>query len=330
MYIVPIFIPHAGCTHECTFCNQRLISGQQQFNIVSVKAQLIEFIEHLPLDKPKQVALYGGSFTAISIGVQEEILAYISSVSSMYNIVSLRVSTRPDCIAADNLELLSSYNVQVVELGVQSLDDNILALARRGHSANVVSPAVQLLKQHGFQVGIQLMVGMQGQSFECIQDTTQQVLAMQPDMIRIYSMMVIQGTEMEKRYLAGEFQPISLQESIEHACYIWENMIKKNIPVIRMGLQAEELLEASIVAGSYHPAFGELVIQAHYRNILVDKLNYLTKQGALVAHIEYPHNMASKIIGMNKANKVYVQEHFPSLKTIWRTNNDIQELLVHV
>lgn len=330
MYIVPIFIPHAGCTHECTFCNQRLISGQQQFNIASVQTQLMEFIERLPLDKPKQVALYGGSFTAISMVIQEEILAYIASVSSMYNIISLRISTRPDCIDANNLELLTKYNVQVVELGVQSLDNNVLALAKRGHTAAVVAPAVQLLKKYDFQVGIQLMVGMQGQSFESIQDTTQQVLAMQPDMVRIYSMMVIQGTELARRYLRGEFQPISLEESVEQACYIWEKMTKQNIPVIRMGLQAEELLENSIIAGSYHPAFGELVIQAHYRSILVERLNDLTKQGSLTVYIEYPHNMASKIIGMNKANKVYVHEHFPALKTIWRTNNSIEDLLVHV
>ena len=330
MYIVPIFIPHAGCTHECTFCNQRLISGQQHFNIASVQTQLMEFMERLPLDKPKQVALYGGSFTAISMVIQEEILAYIASVSSMYNIISLRISTRPDCIDANNLELLTKYNVQVVELGVQSLDNNVLALAKRGHTAAVVAPAVQLLKQHGFQVGIQLMVGMQGQSFESIQDTTQQVLAMQPDMVRIYSMMVIQGTELARRHLRGEFQPINLEESVEQACYIWKKMAKHNIPVIRMGLQAEELLENSIIAGSYHPAFGELVIQAHYRSILVERLNYLTKRGALAVYIEYPHNMASKIIGMNKSNKVYVQEHFPALKTIWRTNNSIEELLVHV
>ena len=205
MYIVPVFVPHAGCIHECTFCNQRLISGQKQFNINSVHRQLISFIERLPAEKPKQVALYGGSFTAIDMAVQREILQYIRSVADQYNIVGLRVSTHPDCINIANLELLAKYNVQVVELGVQSLDDNVLALARRGHSAAVVEPAVRLLQKHGFEVGVQLMVGMQGQSSATIQDTTQQVLALRPDMVRIYSLMVLKDTELAKRYLAGEF-----------------------------------------------------------------------------------------------------------------------------
>lgn len=328
MYIVPVFVPHAGCIHECTFCNQRLISGQQQFNISNVQTQLVSFIERLPSDKPKQVALYGGSFTAIDMGVQREILQYISSVADKYNITSLRISTRPDCINTDNLSMLAQYKVQVVELGVQSLDDSVLALAKRGHSADVVAPAVRLLQEQGFQVGIQLMVGMQGQSLQMVQDTAQQVVKLKPDMVRIYSMMVLKDTELAQRYLSGDFTPLSLEQTVEQAAYIWQTMRASSIKVIRMGLQAEELLTESIIAGSYHPAFGELVVQRHYLEVLQKEIAVLQAQGASMVKISYPQRMASKIIGMKKANKLALQAQFPELKIFWQTDEQVAELSV--
>lgn len=328
MYIVPVFVPHAGCIHECTFCNQRLISGQTQFNISSVQAQLVSFVERLPPDKPKQVALYGGSFTAIDMSVQREILRYVQQVSTEYNITSLRISTRPDCISQDNLQLLAEYNVQVVELGVQSLDDTVLLLARRGHSAAVVAPAVRMLKNAGFAVGIQLMVGMQGQTLETVQATTAQVVALQPDMVRIYSMMVLKDTELEKRYLRGEFVPISLEQSVQQAAYIWQAMREHNIKVIRMGLQAEELLSESIVAGSYHPAFGELVMQHYYLSVMERELSALQTQGAKGAIISYPQQMASKIIGMKKHNKLYLQDKFATMNISWQLDQAVQEVYI--
>lgn len=330
MYIVPVFVPHAGCMHECTFCNQRLISGQQQFNIAAVQGQLLDFIERLPLDTPKQVALYGGSFTAIARDKQQAILEYVQSVAPKYNITSLRVSTRPDCIDLEKLELLSRYNVQVVELGVQSLSDTVLNLVKRGHTASIVPEAVQLLRQQGFKVGIQLMVGMPGQDFAVVRDTAQTVATWRPDMVRIYSLMVLRGTQLEAEYLAGAFQPLSLDESIEQAAYIWEAMRAHKIPVIRMGLQAEELLAENIIAGAYHPAFGELVIQRYYLRLLLEQVTALQAQGGVEICINYPQRMASKIIGMKKYNKLYLKERFPALKLFWQVTENVPELLVQI
>lgn len=328
MYIVPVFVPHAGCIHECTFCNQRLISGQQQFSIREIEKQLISFIERLPADKQKQVALYGGSFTAMDMGVQREILQYVNSLADKYNITSLRVSTRPDCIHTNNLELLAEYNVQVVELGVQSLDDEVLALAKRGHDSRAVAPAVRLLQARGFEVGIQLMVGMQGQSFAVVKQTTAQVVQMQPDIVRIYPMMVLKDTELEQLYLSGAFAPLSLEESVEQVAYIWQAMREHNIKVIRMGLQSEELLMESIVAGAYHPAFGELVIQRYYLGVLVDNVAKLQLAGVSGVCISYPQRMASKIIGMKKYNKQYLQEQFATINFDWQLDELVHD--VHI
>lgn len=315
MYIVPVFVPHAGCPHTCSFCNQRTISGQSHYTTADIQRQLTEFADRLPRALPKQVAFYGGSFTAIAEQQQLELLEYAQAQAEKYNIVSLRVSTRPDCIDERALKLLKDHKVEVIELGVQSLDDAVLTAAQRGHTAAVVAPAAALIKAYGIQLGIQLMVGMPGQSFESVLDTTERVLALQPDLVRIYSLMVLRQTQLEQDYLAGRFVPLSLAESVRWAHHIWSKMQEHGIKVIRMGLQAEEALHGQIVAGEYHPAFGELVLQYHYRLVLERMLSNRAPGNIL---LRYPKCIASQIVGLRQSNKQYLAARYPLLKIKWQ------------
>lgn len=326
MYIIPIFIPHAGCQHECTFCNQKIISGQNGFDIRRVEMQLVTFVKNLPVNSDKQVAFYGGSFTALATSLQIKLLEFIKAQKAVYNISSIRLSTRPDCINWENLMLLKSYGVEIIELGVQSLDNTVLALAKRGHAKEVVPKAVELIKTAGIQVGIQLMVGMQGQNWQSIIKSTIDVLALNPDLARIYSLMVLSGTELEKKYQKSEFKPLKLEETVAQAAYIWQKLQENNIKVIRIGLQAEEVLQENIIAGDYHPAFGELVVQHYYRSLIAAKLDELSLIQKANLYISYPSNLASKIIGMRKANKKYFQDNYPNWQIHWSVDESLLEV----
>ena len=325
MYIIPVFIPHAGCPHACTFCNQRVISGRTEYDMESVRKQIAEFVEHLPTTATKQLAFYGGSFTALDINWQKTLLEYANSLFVKHNIEGIRVSTRPDCINAEIVEMLVAHHVRTVELGVQSLSEEVLALSNRGHGAAVVAPTVRMLKAAGIQVGIQLMVGMQGQTLSDVQDTAEQVVQMQPDMVRIYSLMVLKDTTLEQRFLRGEFVPLDLDTTVQWAYHIWQAMQKAGIEVIRMGLQDEADFKNMIVAGAYHSAFGELVVQYHYRLELVRMIAAVSVDKILVS---YPQRLASKIIGANKSNKKYLAEHFADKRIFWRTDNSLDGLSV--
>lgn len=325
MYIIPIFIPHAGCRHTCTFCNQAAISGTEVAGMDFVRAQFEDFIKHLPEKEDKEIAFYGGSFTALEEDFQINLLKYAQSNFDKYKIKSVRISTRPDCIDERTLRILKSYSVTTIELGVQSLDNLVLELTQRGHDKSVVEPSVKLIKSFGIKVGIQLMIGMPGQTIESVNNTANDVVAMRPDLVRIYSLMVIKNTVLEKSFINGDFIPLELQTSVEWAYCIWDKMQQANIPVVRMGLQDTDSLKEQIVAGAYHPAFGELVVQYHYKLELESKIEQIKEREI---SIKYPPNLASKIIGERKKNKNYIADKFRDKKFFWGIDYTLKELKV--
>ena len=175
MAILPIFIPHAGCPHHCVFCNQRTISGQKTAALPGAKAQIQRWLQWLRPSKANEAAFYGGSFTGLDMALQKQLLALTDELLEQGIIGSVRLSTRPDYIKAEVLSLLGEHGVELVELGVQSLDDAVLQKAERGHTVEAVYAAHKLLKAYGFKTGIQLMVGMPGQDFASVQDTAAKV-----------------------------------------------------------------------------------------------------------------------------------------------------------
>ena len=207
MSILPIFIPHAGCPHQCVFCNQKTISGQKNPALQGAREQINKWLQWLKPSVDNEAAFYGGSFTGLNAELQKQLLSLTDELIAQKIIGSVRLSTRPDYINPEALELLGKHGVKLVELGVQSLDNRVLAAAERGHTAEQVETAVVLLRQYGFKVGLQLMVGMPKQSFSSVKETAAKVIEMRPDIARIYPLLVIKGTPLEKSFREGFFVP---------------------------------------------------------------------------------------------------------------------------
>jgi len=261
--VIPVFIPHEGCPHSCVFCNQRRISGTLG---APVSASQVADIVCLWLERGRkrgsslvQVAFYGGSFTCLPRRRQEELLGAVIPFVERGEVQSLRLSTRPDCVDEEIIDLLRQYRVGTVELGVQSLDDTVLARSARGHRAADVERAAGLLKKGGLELGLQLMIGLPGQSFSSLRRTIARVVELDPDFIRVYPVLVVAGSGLELLYNRGEYRPLSLSRAVLQTAWIKKKVTAHGILVLRMGLQPGPELERSLVAGPYHPAFGELV-----------------------------------------------------------------------
>lgn len=307
MAIIPIFIPHAGCPHQCVFCNQKTISGQKTAAVEGAKEQINKWLKWVKPSLENEAAFYGGSFTGLDLALQKELLALTDELLDCKVIGGVRLSTRPDYIDEERLELLRAHGVKLVELGVQSLDDSVLQKAERGHTAQQVTEAVALLKSYGFKVGVQLMVGMPGQDFASVKATVDQVLALQPNIARIYPLLVIKGTPLAKSYEAGEFEPLTLEEAVRQAAYVYQHLSEAGVKIIRVGLQPDDELcaEGNIIAGPFHPAMGELVQSYLLREQLTPKIIDESKQNGDTVLVLCPRKLESKLRGIRNGNLRY-------------------------
>jgi histone acetyltransferase (RNA polymerase elongator complex component) len=268
--VIPIFISHQGCPHRCIFCDQFTISGSAARGGLSPSRQEVSKTIELWLGRPGrkrksgvQVAFYGGSFTGLNRRRQEELLGAVQPYIRAGRVESVRVSTRPDYIDATALSLLRKYSVDIVELGIQSLAQDVLELSCRGHTAQQAKEAVSLLQQEGFTVGVQVMCGLPGDTTAKAMQTAEKVAALAPDFVRIYPVLVLRGSGLEFMYRQGIYRPPSLLRAIA-LCSRMKTLFDRHcIRVVRMGLQPSRELEEKVVAGPYHPAFGELVLSRH-------------------------------------------------------------------
>lgn len=308
MAILPIFIPHAGCPHQCVFCNQKTISGQHQAAVSSAARQIERWLQWLRPSPQNEAAFYGGSFTGLAFDLQKQLLQLTDDLLAKKIIGSVRLSTRPDYINEDVLELLRGHNVKLVELGVQSLDDKVLQAAERGHTAAAVPAAVKLLRRAGMKIGLQLMVGLPQQDFESVQNTVRQVVALQPDIARIYPLLVIKGTPLAGSWQEGKYQPLSLQEAVRQSAYVYRILTENGIQVIRVGLQPDEELCAAgnILAGPFHPSMGELVQSYLLKEQLTPELKKLAGMQEIVIYC--PNKLMSKLRGLKNSNLRYWQK----------------------
>ena len=262
-YIIPVFISHQGCPHQCVFCNQDRIAGKYEEVFASDVRKIID--EYLETINSKgatiEVSFFCGTFTAYDVNKQKELLEVAREYKQKGLIHKIRLSTRPDAILPYILGYLKEYKVDIIELGVQSLDDEVLRKAGRGHSVNDVVVASKLIKEAGFTLGHHIMPGLPGDSFEIDIETTKKSIEMKPDICRIYPSLVIKDTPMEDMYNRGDYVPYSLDEAV----YISGEMLKlyneAKIKVIRIGLQPTDTITTGkdIVDGPFHPAFRELV-----------------------------------------------------------------------
>lgn len=316
-YVIPIFVPDLGCPHQCVFCNQKKITGQAAVpDATEVQRKITEFLPHIPKaeDITVEVAFYGGSFTAVAPELQKELLRPAFEALGRGQINHIRVSTRPDAINEDILTILSSYNVSIIELGVQSMDETVLIQANRGHTSRDVLRAVSLIKSWGFTLGLQLMVGLPGDSRELAVRTCGEIIALRPDFIRIYPCLVLRGTELEEKYLQGDYMPWSLEDAVEVCKNLLIRFAKAGIPVIRIGLQPSEEISWSgdVKTGPYHPAFRELVESAVAREQMAQLLAKASLQVGKVQQASFlvPATDLSIVKGQKNSNVEYFRQNY--------------------
>jgi len=264
--VIPVFISHQGCPHRCVFCDQYTITGKPEagfpVSTTEVRATVEQWLIHSRRRRKDevQVAFYGGSFTGLPTARQEELLGTVRPYIDAGKVDTIRISTRPDYIDDTAVALLKKYSVSIVELGIQSLDPDVLMASARGHSVSRSEEAVSLLKEKGFTVGAQIMCGLPGDTTVRLMATVRKVAALGPDFVRIYPTLVIRGSGLEKLYRSGSYRPLSLLQAVALASRMKDILAQHGIRVVRMGLQPSRELENKVVAGPYHPAFGELVV----------------------------------------------------------------------
>jgi histone acetyltransferase (RNA polymerase elongator complex component) len=283
-YIIPIFVPHLGCPHNCVFCNQNKISGEE--GIVDsqyVENTVQEYLRTIDItNSTVEISFFGGTFTAIPMEKQKELLEVAYKYKKLKKINFIRLSTRPDYINVDILNHLKEYNVDIIELGVQSLDKEVLRKSARGHSKEDVKKASMLIKEYGFTLGHQIMLGLPGDTFAKDLDTAKKSIEMKPDICRIYPALVIKDTPMEEMLRREEYKPYTLSEAVTIAKKIYKLYIENNINVIRVGLQPTENINTGgdIIDGPFHPAFRELVessiLNEHIYNLIKENKNEVT------------------------------------------------------
>lgn len=271
-YIIPIFVPQEGCPHNCVFCNQDKITGvKDTVTADTVRNTIHDYLETIENKKATiEVSFFGGTFTGIREEKQRELLAVAKEFKDKELIDKIRLSTRPDYISEYILTYLKEYGVNIIELGVQSLNEDVLKKAGRGHSVEDVINASKLIKKFGFTLGHQIMPGLPGDTFERDIKTTELSLEMKPDICRIYPSLVIKDTPMEYMYNRKDYIPYTLDEAVEISRVMYDMYMNAGVNVIRIGLQPTESINegGDVVAGPFHPAFRELV----EGSLLVDKI----------------------------------------------------------
>ncbi len=265
-HIIPVFVPHLGCPNDCVFCNQRKISGAlEPATAESTKAEVEGALGFIPQGADIQLAFYGGSFTAIPVREQNELLSVGADYIKRGKIKSMRLSTRPDCIDIGCAERLLEYGVKTVELGVQSLDDEVLCISGRGHTAKDAVFAADAVKRAGLELILQMMTGLPGDTKEKSIETAEKIAALRPDGVRIYPTVIVRGTALYEMWKAGEYMEHTVSEAADWCCDICEIFERENIPVIRLGLNpTDDLSGGEAAGGAYHPAFGQIVKSRRY------------------------------------------------------------------
>ena len=316
-YVIPIFVPHLGCPNDCIFCNQKSISGKQKMiTVQDIKNTINYFLENIK-DKNayKEVAFFGGSFTGIEYDTQEKFLKTVYKYIKEKKIDSIRVSTRPDYIDKKILKLLKKYKVRTIELGVQSANDYILKKIGRGHTFEDVKKASKMIRWSGFKLGHQMMVGLPDSTKIDDINTAKQLIKLKPKIVRIYPVLVIKGTQLEKDYLNGKYEPITLVQAIETCIALVALFNKKKIEVIRIGLQTtDEISDPSntaseVVAGPYHPAFRQLVESELWYDSIVSQIKELSVKVKEVQVTVNPIDV-SNVIGHKKENAIKLKEMY--------------------
>jgi histone acetyltransferase (RNA polymerase elongator complex component) len=278
-FIIPFFIAHQGCPHLCSFCDQHAITGGEGASTGTSREEIMAGIR-AGLERPHrqdrrgiQVAFYGGSFTGLPLGKQQELLSAVQPFLASGEVDGIRLSTRPDYISGEIVSFLKSSGVIIVELGVQSMNDQVLVASGRGHTVADSERAIGLLQEGGLTVGAQLMIGLPGEGTGSVLRGAERLAALRPDLARIYPVVVLRGSRLADDLQAGSYRPLCLPKAVALSGRVKEIFDDAGVSVIRTGLQDTDGLQESIVAGPFHPAFGEMVLSRNLFRKVVEVLS---------------------------------------------------------
>lgn len=341
--IIPIFIPHRGCPNDCVFCNQRRITSK----LVSptedeVRDTIDSWLTTLDDVANVHIAFYGGSFTAIPMDEQQKYLKIAHEYKTAGAVSEIHLSTRPDCIDNEILENLKKYGVDLIELGCQSFDDEVLESSRRGHSTEDIYKACSLIKSKGFKLGIQLMVGLPKSTRESDVLSAHKAAEIMPDVARIYPTIVIEDTELLDMVKSGEYTPLTIDEATSRSKEMLKVLNSSGVNVIRIGLKASDLIsgDGKLTGTTFHPAFRQLVegslaresIEEQMSNLLENQSNnqsnnqsdnqaLSTKNMRVIASAN-PSSF-SNLIGHKAENRKYFVEKYPETQFVFRKDNTL-------
>ena len=301
--IIPFFIPHAGCPHQCLFCNQQLISGVRPSapEMQQIQEQITNWLQRSP-NRSTEVAFFGGSFTLLPRQVQDLLLDAVQPFIRQELVQGVRISTRPDGLGDEVLAFLQGRQVNTIEIGVQSLDDTVLRLVGRGHTAEQSLQAIRRVRSAGFSTGAQLLPGLPGDTPDKALQTLRGVMAAGAQFVRIYPATVLQGTGLADLYLSDRYQPPDLVQGVATAARLLDAANKAGVPVIRIGLQADDGLTApgALLAGCWHPALGQLVRSQLVCDLVCQKARQLPA-GSTIRIYCHPQQV-SEVVGQGRAN----------------------------
>ena len=303
-YTIPVFIPELACPNRCVFCNQQKISGQILIpEEAEINSKIETYLTGFPSGAHVEIGFFGGSFTGVPVDDQKHFLGIAQPYLRNGRVHGIRVSTRPDYISESRLDLLQTYGVTTIELGAQSLDEEVLLKSKRGHTIADVEKAASLIRSYGFSLGLQMMTGLPGDTLEKTLMTAHRIVDLGADNTRIYPALVIKNTELEDLYLAGQYVPLSIEEAVFRVKQIIPIFEEADITILRIGLHPSEgLLNGDdLVAGPFHPSFRELAETALWSDLFQDL--YLLASSSDVLEIVVPvgqRNMAIGYIAVNR------------------------------
>ncbi len=313
---ISIFVPHNGCPHQCSFCNQKSITGVRS----QPSPQDVKNAVQTALSSSKkydyEIAFFGGSFTAIDRNYMVSLLEPAYEYVKNGSVSGIRLSTRPDAIDDNVLKILKKYGVTAIELGTQSLDDEVLLANKRGHTAEDVEKSSVLIKKYGFSLGLQMMTGLYKSTYQKDIETAEKIIALAPDTVRIYPTVTIKNTMLADLLQKGEFVPCSLDESVELCAVLLQKFAQNNIEVIRLGLHYSEELEKDMLSANYHPAFRELCENKIMLNKFFEIAQNLNLKNGDVVKVSVSPSCVSKFVGQKRANILKIAEKGISVEKV--------------
>ncbi|MDO4485712.1 MAG: radical SAM protein [Bacillota bacterium] len=330
--IIPVFIPHKGCPNDCVFCNQKAITARSDDVTPEDVKRTIE--TYLPTLRNRglktiEIAFFGGSFTGIPMDEQSAFLEVAAEYKRAGLIDKIHMSTRPDYIDESILDNLLKYDADIIELGVQSFDPEVLAASNRGHTVEDVYRACRLIKEYGFELGIQLMIGLPGDSMQKCIFSAREAVRLAPSIARLYPTIVLNDTELYNMYKNGSYEPLTTDRAVEITKEMYKILDDAGINIIRVGLKSTDLItEGGEIQGhTYHPAFRQLVEGQIAREQLEEQLVIQLQKDPDCCSFTFASsgNSFSNMIGNAKRNRLYFEKKYPQLKIRYKTDSTLED-----